>query len=191
MARGSFRRTPGLAPLSGRLQYHAADTGFGFAVESGADYEARAGQGWAALLVDQLRITFGLDDGVLLYPWGPGPHTRWWRGVVPAPPSTRVGLSVDLGRAPELGHEYDVLEGAACRTLYDPRSGWVRIYDLADTAETGSEFVEFAQDCVLEIRDGRFRGIWLHPRIIGALEPPTPSRTIRSWMSNLPSRRRS
>lgn len=149
--------------LEGSLVYVATDYSFRFDPGSPVALAERTGDlGVTSLAVGTLQIEVGVGSHLVLFVWGLHPRTRWAEGHLPDPAFRRGIVEVLYDPGLQRGVTVGLADVGVWSTVYDPRSGWVRV--AASDALREDDHVLVSTGVVLGLRgDGDLCSIWLHP----------------------------
>jgi len=153
--------------ISGRLLYRARDRAFHFVPASPGELSERTGgRGTASIGIDTLQLEFGIESGLVLYPWGYWPKESWAYGAVKVPDTQSGGLLI-AASAPILpGVAVQVADSGEWKSVYDSSNGWLQLDSRY--VEHGAEprtCIMFADGCVAAVAGGRVDALWLRPEM--------------------------
>lgn len=150
-------------PLKGRLVYRSAEYSFDFDPEPRSEVVRRTGgEGVTSILIGTLQIEVAIKTGLALFVWGYHVHpSRWQRRSLPSISPQAGGIKVLLDEEPVAGVSLPLAEVGQWNTTYDPDTRWVCV--TSDYADYPDEYVEFADNTVAGIAEGRLLSLWLRP----------------------------
>lgn len=150
-------------PLQGQVVYRAYEHSFDFKVESEPELLRRAGEkGTTSVLVGTLQIEVGIETGNALFVWGLHSHNSQWKRdrlerVLSEKGCVRVSFDCEA-----IGGVSQALAGVGeWNTTYDVNNGWICISAREDDA--AESYIEFAQDTIAGLANGKLVSIWLRP----------------------------
>jgi hypothetical protein len=147
---------------SGRVLYSESEYGFRFEVDAPMDLSHLGGNmGSGSLSLGTLQIAVGVENGIVLYPWGYHPHLRWDEADLQSPISRSGLLQVlsDSTNPIASGVAIPLPRIGMWQTQYDKRAELLRVSDTL--SKDGLDYVEFSSGSTAGLEDGYIRELWL------------------------------
>lgn len=151
--------------LEGLLVYKRQEYSFDFMPSAPSDLADRIEPGSvASLAIGDLQIEVATHTGRLLYVWGYHPTQSWIPGPLVSPAASPGVVTFVDDRPLITGVSIPLKKVAEWPTIYDARTGWVRIGLTQD--EGAADHALFAQDSVATVLRGELVALWLRPSMV-------------------------
>jgi hypothetical protein len=125
-------------------------------------HERKGGLGVTSIQIGTLQLEVGIETGLVLYAWGYHPHTLWRPATVAPEVVTPCAVRVVADPPFVLGVSCNIAAVGEWETLYDQKSGWLRV--AADESNT-ELFACVAEGVLVGLNQGQIRSVWLNPII--------------------------
>jgi len=150
-------------PLKGEVVYRAYEHSFDFKVECEPELLCHAGnKGTTSVLVGTLQIEIGIETGNALFVWGLHSHnSQWKRDRLERVLSEKGCVKVSFDCEAIVGVSQELAGVGEWNTTYDMNNGWICI--SAKEHGAADSYIEFAQDTIAGLANGKLVSIWLRP----------------------------
>ncbi|MCJ0906510.1 hypothetical protein [Rhodococcus sp. ARC_M6] len=118
--------------------------------------------GTSSIQISFLQISVDVKTGRALHVWGYHPNLDWKEG--PALPSKMKSGEIRVNSEPPLepGISPRFIDHEAIETIFDARSGWVRVTRNNDQED--DEIWEFCTGTAFGSREDKLHSIWIRPK---------------------------
>jgi hypothetical protein len=152
--------------LAGELFYVANDYALDFTAHSSDQQRVLVGRGgFTSIAFDTLQFVVGIETKALVYPFGYFPKSSWIKTSLPTIDSIKGAIYLmDTEKLlPDVSLCFDIPLNWV--RLYDEKTGWL-LFGVPPSGTPDEElYVEFAESCILCLKDHKIQSIWLKPHL--------------------------